>query len=211
MDTLLALLPLACLAAAVVWVVRKRKAKKGADSSALPLALLPAEFVVFDLETTGLDPSRDAIIEIGAILYNKASLSNGKLDATTFQALVDPGRPIPSKIVQLTGITDAMVRADGVPPNRALQEFADFIGSHRLVAFNADFDLSFLRAAGLDVSNPTSCALRMSRAAWPGRRSYKLQDLAHSVQTGATHRALADCQKALIVYVGAVKALGRVE
>lgn len=109
---------------------------------AINLAPLPPRFVVLDLETTGLDPVRNEIIEIGAIRVNRDS---GIHD--TFRTLVKPVRHIPKNITQINGISQEMVDSEGMPLEQAIKEFAAFIGDLPLVTFNADFDMAFLRKA----------------------------------------------------------------
>ena len=97
------------------------------------------EYVAFDLETTGLSSKTDRIIEIGAVI-----LKDGQ-EIDRFQTFVDPGRPLERKIVELTGITDEMLRgAPGI--EEVLPKFLDFIGGRVLVAHNSDFDTGFIRA-----------------------------------------------------------------
>jgi DNA polymerase-3 subunit epsilon len=173
------------------------------------LASLPQRFVVLDLETTGLDPAADEIIEIGAIRVNRDSDIHG-----TFTALVKPIRHIPKKITEITGISQDMVDSEGEPLGEAIREFATFIEDLPLVTFNAEFDMAFLQNAAkqhnLVIGNPASCALKMARRAWPGRKSYRLSDLAKDggLSDAGTHRALGDCKRALIVYTAAVSKLG---
>jgi DNA polymerase-3 subunit epsilon len=173
------------------------------------LAHLPERFVVFDLETTGLTAGRNEIIEIGAIRVNRDSTQH-----ETYQSLVKPTKKVPKKITDLTGITQEMVNAEGQMLDSALREFAEFVGDLRLVTFNAEFDMSFLNAATSQTGmasfrNPISCALKMSRRAWPGRQSYRLSDLSRDGNLNAegNHRALGDCQRALIVYTAAASKL----
>lgn len=172
------------------------------------VSYLPAQFVVFDLETTGLDPSRHQIIEIGAICVNR-----DELEHETFERLVSIEKKIPRRIVELTGITDGMLRTKGVLLGDAMADFSRFVGGLRLVSFNADFDLSFLRVAasqcGIRFDNPSSCALKMARRAWPGLRSYRLMDLAQigGISLKNPHRAIGDCERALHVYLAAANKL----
>lgn len=181
---------------------RRQKAK---------FAHLPDRFVVFDLETTGLDPDKHEIIEIGAIRVNRGSEMH-----ETFQSLVIPTKGVPRKITEITGINQKMIEADGQSIEKALKDFLDFIGDLPLVAFNAEFDMSFLRRAAdmhsLQFKNQVSCALKMSRRAWPGRKSYRLTDLAKdgNQSNDNTHRALGDSQRTLIVYVAAASTLGTI-
>lgn len=181
---------------------------KGRRTS-VSIAHLPKQFIVFDLETTGLDAAKHEIIEIGAIRVNRDSTNH-----ETFQALVKPSKKIPNKIVELTSITQEMLDADGGAVDEALRDLATFVGDLRLVSFNAEFDMAFLNAAtarcGLtSFNNPVSCALKMARRAWPGRKSYRLVDIAKdgNLDSKDTHRALGDCQRTLTVYCAAASEL----
>lgn len=191
------------IAAIVIYFLLSRRRPQ------VSLAHLPERFVVFDLETTGLDPKKHEIIEIGAIRVNRDSVNHD-----TFQSLVKTSRKVPKKITELTGINQAMLDAEGEPIESALREFLSFVGDLQLVSFNADFDMAFLRNAAakhsISVTNPVSCALKMARRAWPGRKSYRLTELAKdgNLSSEGTHRALGDCQRALIVYTAAASKLG---
>ena len=172
------------------------------------LSMLPEQFVVVDIETTGLSASRHEIIEIGAIKTNRDSDNH-----ITFQALVKPSKEIPRKITEITGITQNMVDKEGEDLESVMREFIEFIGDLRLVAYNAEFDMGFLarssKGCGLTIRNEYSCALQMARRAWPNMKSYKLAALADqgSLSTKGTHRALKDCELALIVYMSAASKL----
>lgn len=98
------------------------------------------EYVAFDLETTGLSPKTDTIIEIGAVL-----MRNG-IEIDRFQSFVDPQRKLEPKIVELTGISDQML--EGAPKiEEILPKFLEFVGNHVIVAHNSDFDTAFIRIA----------------------------------------------------------------
>ena len=95
------------------------------------------EIVCFDIETTGLNKKRDLITEIGAVV-----LRNGQV-AETFNTFADPGRPLDRNIVELTGITDEMLR--GAPSQEeAINAFLDFAAGRPLAAHNAEFDMGFI-------------------------------------------------------------------
>jgi len=194
------------LVASGIYFLRLRVGKQQVN-----IAHIPERFVVFDLETTGLDPEKHEIIEFGAIRVNRDSINH-----ETFQTLVKPSKKVPKKITELTGINQDMLDLEGEPIEVALRKFLDFSGGLRLVAFNADFDMAFLQNAAvkysITIDNPVSCALKMSRRAWPERKSYSLASLAKdgNLSNDGTHRALGDCQRALIVYMAAASKLGTI-
>ncbi|WP_135505875.1 3'-5' exonuclease [Roseovarius aestuariivivens] len=102
-------------------------------------ALVDLTFTVFDTETTGLDPERDALIQIGAVRIVRGRL----IDGETFDELIDPGRPIPPVSTNVHGITDAMV--GGAPKaEEVCERFKTFSRDSVLVAHNAPFDWRFL-------------------------------------------------------------------
>ncbi|HEX2699702.1 MAG TPA: DEDD exonuclease domain-containing protein [Acidimicrobiales bacterium] len=150
-------------------------------------------FVVVDLETTGCEPGRSMITEVGAV-----RLRGGEC-LGTFQTLVDPGQGIPPEITYLTGITEAMVRA--APRIEAvLPSFLEFLGDAVIVGHNVRFDLRFLTAAlvaagraGLANRWVDTCALARRLVA-DEVPNCKLSTLARHLRVGhqPTHRALDD-------------------
>ncbi len=138
-----------------------------------PTEPLDGEFVVFDLETTGLSFNDDRITQIGGVL-----VKDGKITDDTFGTLVNPGIPIPAPVTKLTGITNEMVR-DAPDPDKAVGDFLAWCGGRPLVAHNAhSFDMRMLRQAArraqLDFSNPAIDTLPLAQSLYPGLRSYKL-------------------------------------
>ena len=149
------------------------------------------EYVVFDLETTGLSFEHDAITEIGAAIYK-----DGKMEQR-FQTFVDPKRKLPQKIIELTGITDAML--EGAPQlEEAIPAFLEFCGGRPLAAHNADFDVSFVKAAcqklGLEFDPTYLDTLVMAQGLLPGLNKYKLNVVADalSLPDFNHHRAVDD-------------------
>jgi DNA polymerase III epsilon subunit family exonuclease len=209
-----ALIWIALIGAALVgWQVysKRNQTQKAVEDARRRLSILPERFIVLDIETTGLKPEKDEIIEVAAIRVNRDSQEHD-----SFRAFVKPRRKIPEKITSITGITQEMVERDGEPIEQVIRHFHEFVGEHRIVAFNAEFDMAFLRrdatAVGLEFRNEVSCALDMARRAWPKRRSYKLKDLANDggLDTSDSHRALGDCKRALTIYTAAVAQLQRI-
>ncbi|MBM7854434.1 DNA polymerase-3 subunit alpha (Gram-positive type) [Desulfohalotomaculum tongense] len=151
-----------------------------------------AEFVVFDLETTGLHPRTDEIIEIGAVKMRGLEVVDN------FSTMVRPSKPIPSEIIKLTGITDDMVR-DAPGAREALAEFRKFIGKAVLVAHNASFDVGFIRihlANQLNVvlDNPVLDTMTLARTLHPKLKNHKLNTLCKefNVSLENHHRAVDD-------------------
>ncbi len=148
-------------------------------------------YVVFDIETTGLSFKHDKITEIGAVKIKAGEVVD------KFSALVNPETRIPPKIVELTGITDDMVRGK---PNisKVLPEFMDFIGDAPVVAHNASFDTSFIkencRIQSLEFDNTIVDTLSLSRILVPKLKRYKLNVLAKhfKIKLLKHHRAVDD-------------------
>ena len=141
-------------------------------------APLDTEFVAFDIECTGLRADRDRITEIGAVLFGP----EGERDR--FNTFVDPEMPIPAEIVQLTGITDAMVA--GAPAEAdALRAFLDFCGDRPLVAHNADFDVGFLAAAaarcGVDFHPVYLDTLVLAQTLMPHSKNHRLDTVSNAL------------------------------
>ena len=136
------------------------------------------EYVAFDLETTGLSSQKDEIIEIGAV-----RMQGGK-ELERFQTFVNPRRRLEQKIVELTGITDAML-ADAPSIETVLPEFLEFVGDRVLVAHNADFDTGFIREAcrkqGLPYGFTSVDTLILSQNLLPHLNKFKLDVVSNAL------------------------------
>ena len=137
------------------------------------------EIVCFDIETTGLKVTQEAITEIGAV-----RLKNGEI-VETFQTFVDPERRLTPEIIGLTGITDEMLR--GAPKLKdALGAFLAFAGNAPLAAHNAEFDISFIRAGckkcGIPFEPTYIDTLILAQNLLPGLGKYKLDIVAEHLQ-----------------------------
>ena len=152
---------------------------------------LDTEIVCFDIETTGLDRRRERITEIGAVVLKEGVVVD------QYNTFVNPGRPIPRNIVELTGITDSMV-ADAPGQEAALNDFLDWVGDRPLAAHNAEFDMGFLaegcRRMGRHFSNPSIDTLILAQNLLPSLGKYKLDIVAEHLGLPAFnhHRACDD-------------------
>ena len=150
-----------------------------------------SEFVVFDVETTGLDKREDRLIEIGACV-----LRNGEI-VEEFNTFVNPGRPISRSSVENTGITDDMVK-DAPDTREALRMLDGFIKGRPLCAHNATFDVSFLRNLGkeygLTFDTGMLDTLALARMLVPGQGRYNLSALCKhfDIRLEQAHRAVHD-------------------
>jgi DNA polymerase III subunit epsilon len=166
-----------------------------AEAPGASLLLEQATYVVVDLETTGLQPGRAAICEIGAVRLR------GFETETEFELLVDPGQPLAPGAALLTGLRDAELRG-APPPAEAVQRFLDFAGDSVLVAHNARFDLAFLdreteRLTGSRIASPVVDTYRLARTLLAGRvAGFGLARLAWFLGTAERpcHRALPDAR-----------------
>ena len=152
-------------------------------------------YVLFDLETTGISCQSDDVIEISAI-----RVRNGRV-TESFSSLVNPGRPIPWAASRVNHITDDMVSGEPTM-EEILPEFLSFVGEDVLAGHNiARFDLNFLyrdsmTRFGLFPGNDDVDTLLFARQSLPGLRSYALTALAehYGLTTQGAHRALNDCR-----------------
>lgn len=161
---------------------------------------LDGTFICFDIETTGLSANRDKITEIGAV-----KVENGQI-TDTFSTFANPGMPIPAKITELTGITDAMVK-DAPSQSEAVSAFLEFAGDNVLVAHNAPFDTSFIRKACENMNREydyTSIdTVAISRAILTDIKNCKLDTVAKYLRLGDFnhHRATDDAEMLARIFI----------
>lgn len=164
------------------------------------------EFIVFDLETTGLSPLSCKITEIGAV-----RVCGGKVKEV-FNTFVDPEGHIPEEITELTGITDEMV-AGAPSQEEAVRQFLAFAGDRLLIAHNASFDTGFIRAASqqykIPFENDYLDTVALSRHVNPELKKHKLDSLAEYFGLGDFnhHRACDDAEMLALIFFKMVEKL----
>lgn len=176
-----------------------------------PWPLDRCTWIGLDVETTGLSPAYDEILEIGAVKLRGGSVID------EFNALLRPSRPVPDKVQQLTGITSEMV-GSAASAAEVLSRFWDWVEAEErplLVAHNAAFDLAFCRIwterlLGRGLPGPFADTLWLARALLPRLKSHALANVARElgVRMDQHHRALSDARTAAAVF-GALVALAR--
>ncbi len=158
------------------------------------------DYVLVDIETTGLSPANDDIIEIGAI-----KVENNKM-VDTFNQLIRIDRSLPPFITNLTGITDEMLKT-GKMPDEVFKEFVNFIGDSVIIGHNVNFDLGFLsnkckKYLDYNLVNDYIDTLYLARRLVPHSVNYKLGTLANlfNVSYKGAHRGLKDVEITYEVY-----------
>ena len=157
------------------------------------------EYCVFDLETTGISHITEKITEVGII-----KIKNGEV-IDTFECFVNPEKPIPQKVVEVTHITDDMVK-DAETIDKVMPKILEFMGDSVLVAHNADFDIGFMKynceKLGLKLDNTYIDTLRLARAMFPEFTKYKLGIIAEKlgIKVDVAHRALDDVKTLVAVF-----------
>ena len=152
-------------------------------------------FVAFDLETTGLDPKRDRIVEIGAVKFDRTGL------IARFSTLINPGIPMPAEAGRVNGITDNMLA--GKPSlDEVFPDFLLFIKGAALAAHNAPFDCGFINEL-CALPNPIADTLAFSRERFPNLSSHSLQNLAtgFGIDVQNAHRAEDDALLCMEIFV----------
>ncbi|MBA2676855.1 MAG: hypothetical protein H0U76_00415, partial [Ktedonobacteraceae bacterium] len=163
--------------------------------------------VALDLETTGLHPDQDAILEVAAIKFQGSEIIE------TFETFVAPGRSIPYRVQRLTGIKSEHLI--GAPPFSAVaNRLQKFLGDFPIVGHSIPFDVSFLRMRGLARSNPLVDTFELATVLLPSLVSYNLGQVAESLDVQVPqdrHRAMVDTVLAMEVFVALHKRLQSVD
>jgi len=150
--------------------------------------------VILDIETTGLEPEQNEIIEIAALKIEKGNIEE------VFNSLINIHKPLPLEIVRLTGITPEML-LEGEDKASALQKLLAFLKDTPLIAHNIEFDVPFLNhhiqsTLGVALNNQLICTLKLSRRLLPSLASHKLKKVAEhfNIPTPLVHRAPGDVE-----------------
>lgn len=180
------------------------KPTKSKFASTMPIKIIYEEFIALDVETTGLDPVTDKIIEISLIKfkYGKA--------ISSISSLINPKRKVSKKITELTGITNEMLEYEDTIED-ILFDLLNFIGTNAIVAHNAMFDIKFLRNAcrayfedeNYYIENPVIDTLKLSRLMFKDLPNHKLPTILEhiSFSVSESHRSESDALGAAQIYI----------
>lgn len=163
--------------------------------------LFPDRFVIIDLETTGLEPDFDNIIEVAALKIHDGQIIE------QYQSLVKPYGEIDDYITELTGITNEML-SSAPAPEKVLSDVYAFSEGYIFMGHNVNFDINFLydwtcKLLNKCVSNDFVDTLRIARKLYPGMKHHRLQDLvsALNIPSNGFHRAMNDCHNTYFCYL----------
>lgn len=177
------------------------KRRMGLKKNARRVEKADNDFVIIDIETTGLSVENDEILEIGAI-----RIVNGKT-VEEYERLIAVKTEIAQNISELTGITQEQVKESGKPINEALPSFMDFVKGSEVAGYNVNFDHDFLLAEcsrqGIDITKiKFTDVMTIVKSKLKGMRSYNLESVAKrlGITTKQQHRALSDCYLLYQVY-----------
>lgn len=150
-------------------------------------------FIALDLETTGLNPEKDKIIEFGAIKFDLNYFKNPSTPPEKLQILINPGAPLPHIITHITSISDNDLK-DAPPFEEAKEEIENFIGDLPIMGHNIKFDTDFLRNNGIELNNHEYDTLDLATLILPNLNSYSLEVLSQlfNLKHEEKHRALDD-------------------
>ena len=158
-----------------------------------------ATYCVLDLETTGISITTEKITEVGIM-----KVKNGEV-IDEFEIFVNPEKPIPQRVVEVTNITDEMVK-DAETIDKVFPKILDFVGDSIIVAHNASFDVGFLKhnakLLGYEFNNTYIDTLPLAKDLFPDLKKYKLGKIADSlgIEVDVAHRALADVDTTVKVF-----------
>ena len=167
---------------------------------------IDTEYCILDIETTGLSFRTEKITEFGIMKYK-----NGEV-IDSFESFVNPEKPIPKEVVDITNITDEMVKY-APTIKEIMPKVLEFIGDSVLVAHNADFDIGFIKynckQLGLELNNTYIDTLRLAKDLFPGYKKYKLGIIADNlgIKVEVAHRALDDVDTLVKVFQVMLKIL----
>mgnify|MGYP000314342697 CR=1 FL=1 len=158
-----------------------------------------ATYCVLDLETTGISITREKITEVGIM-----KVKNGEV-IDEFEIFVNPEKPIPQRVVEVTNITDEMVK-DAETIDKVFPKILEFVGDSIIVAHNASFDVGFLKhnakLLGYEFNNTYIDTLPLAKDLFPDLKKYKLGKIADNlgIKVEVAHRALDDVDTTVKVF-----------
>ncbi|MDO5738013.1 MAG: type I-E CRISPR-associated endoribonuclease Cas2e [Eubacteriales bacterium] len=180
----------------------RRKARHIQKARQRKITDIEEHYIIVDLETTGLSPTNDTVIEVGLI-----EVEDGK-NVNEWSAILKSNTEIPAEIQKMTGITKEIVDKEGIEINEAVKGIKEFIRDLPLVGHNISFDISFLRILFLDANlrpptNRQIDTVKLAKDILKEMRTYKLKDLADKLELKfrPNHRALDDARAVGDLYV----------
>lgn len=161
-----------------------------------------SDYVVIDVETTGVDYDCDRIIEVGLLKISQDQIVD------QFQCFVKCEKDIPEAVTKLTGITNEMIKSQGITEEEAFEQIQKFVGNDLIVGYHVQFDVNFIqrmceRTGKNMVIKKTKDVLQMARRKIDDLENFRLETVAahFSLDTTTMHRALEDCMLTYRIYL----------
>ena len=154
-------------------------------------------FVILDLETTGVMPDKDQILEVACIRYE-----NGK-EVDRLEAVIRVLLPLPDIITFITGITDEEVKKNGVPLDSVQDKLEEILSGAYIIGHNIQFDIGFLKSSGIDLKTIGDIdTIPLAQILYPEATSYSLESLStdFEIEHGKSHRAMGDVEATLELF-----------
>lgn len=184
--------------------IEKRSHSRNVRDKGKSIVMLPSDYTILDLETTGLDPNYDDVLEIGALKVRNDTVVD-RLEITILPS--EANFEVPSFVENLTGLTTQYVKNTGVSSDEGIEKLLRFTEDDLILGYNTSFDINFifdlaLRSTGYKFTNDYIDIMRISRKVFPDLKHHRVKDMVKvfNLEKDQVHRALSDSEQEMQIY-----------